>query len=1252
MSNKKYYLFALSFLIFITLISGVNGLEENKIKQTDNLVSLEEMSIQERIDFLNQKINEKNLSWVAGETSMSQLSKDETKRMLGYVRNETDKLNTKQSQLTSLGTPPSSVDWRDKNGNWVTPVKNQGFCGYCWVFSSVAVVESRAKIDLNNPSYSIDLSEQDVASCAPESNGGICDDDTDANDEITALSYMKNTGIVKESCFPYSGSANECSNKCSNWQNEIMKISNYNSASGITSIKQAINDYGPVTVYMYVDDDFINYYSGGVYSHTLVTWTGGLHSISIVGYNDADQYWICKNSWGTGWGEKGYFKIAYSENVLDYDSWDSDLDDNRTFFLDDSYCVTGTDIGTIPTVNSAQANITYANSTTPINFTVYAKANSIKQLSSVKINGTSMSGTLSTGGTFSTIKTLSDFGCQDFEGNCILTINATDDAGKANTNEKITVVVDDLGPRVTANPTVYPDNQIAARNGSLIALNASISDTGAGVKNVTVNVSQINSSFGDIQLTNINGFWINDSVIVMASDGTYFLNITAYDNAGNMNDTVNLSVNVDNICPVINTVTLNTSTPNVGDDILVTVNVTDNMAITSVEANGIPLTHQDGDIWNGSITAQPDYHIIYIKAIDAAGFISWNDSVAYFANNTPIGTDVQVEIPEIGATITFTNVIKSGQTYISEFKDDPSPPTGYNVLSNYYDIVTTAEYTGDITICIDYDDSEAVDENYIKILHYEENENENEIFALMQENISVVDTVWDFNGTTYPDVLCEGSLENLHFVIDGTGLEIDWSNFVYSTSIYDKNGEPFIAWLDEPMFVIESGSDWYLTKMLINETHEDTYSLVVDNTMHLLEGFAITLNCIDDGGKDVWISITKDGEEVESSVVNKGEQFIYKEDLNESGVDDNWVLRFYLENVSLDSNSIKINKTQLISSNFTIIDTPDDDTISNFTIRSINANTLQIELDSDENISIEKGGVINLIGDKFRFKLDENGNTGGVLKRPELTGLWKDVTSSLYTDTNIICGVVTNLSDFVIVDTTPTSNNNNDNGNGGGGSSGGGGGSSGEDFYNIVLSETDRQSVFKNSRISYRFDLEGNIVRHINFTALNSASRVAAKVEILNNNTTLVSTPPPHEVFKNLNIWVGNAGWATARNIADATVVFTVEKSWITENNIDESSIALYRYSDDTWHKLVTRKIAEDANSLQFEAETSGFSPFAVSGKTIGENGGKGIIPKPTATAEKTPAPTQTEKKGMPGFGIFAGLSVLLIAVQLLCKKK
>jgi len=248
---------------------------------------------------------------------------------------------------------------------------------------------------------------------------------------------------------------------------------------------------------------------------------------------------------------------------------------------------------------------------------------------------------------------------------------------------------------------------------------------------------------------------------------------------------------------------------------------------------------------------------------------------------------------------------------------------------------------------------------------------------------------------------------------------------------------------------------------------------------------------------------------------------------------------------------------------------------------------------------------------------------------------------------------VNHLSMFALVALPVPEPTEDGNGDGsGGGSSGGGGGSSGEDFYNIVLSETDRQSVFKNSSVSFIFDLEGNIVKHINFTALNSAGTVAAKVEILNHTSSLVSAPPPDEVFKNLNIWVGNYGWATEKNVFGTTVSFIVEKSWVTDNDIDETTIALYHYSDNNWNKLVTRKIAEDANSLQFEAETPGFSPFAVTGKKImGETGDEVIIAEPTITAEKTSAPTPTEKTGIPGFSQFVCLSVLLIAMRRLHKK-
>ncbi len=222
-----------------------------------------------------------------------------------------------------------------------------------------------------------------------------------------------------------------------------------------------------------------------------------------------------------------------------------------------------------------------------------------------------------------------------------------------------------------------------------------------------------------------------------------------------------------------------------------------------------------------------------------------------------------------------------------------------------------------------------------------------------------------------------------------------------------------------------------------------------------------------------------------------------------------------------------------------------------------------------------------------------------------------------------------------------------------GGSGGGGSGGSGEAFENILISETEREYVNKGSIVSYNFDFEGNIVQYLNFTGLKNSGKIAAKVEILNNTSTLVDSAPSDIVYKNLNIWVGNLDWATSENIANPIINFKVEKSWIIDNKISKSTISLNRYSDGIWNPLETYRIGEDAEYLYFEAKVPGFSPFAVTGKkAMGESGGEGIIVEPTETVEKQPVQAPTEKKGIPGFSLFAGVLVLLIVMQILRKNE
>jgi hypothetical protein len=78
-------------------------------------------------------------------------------------------------------------------------------------------------------------------------------------------------------------------------------------------IKDAVYFSGPIPCTMYVYEDFFAYESG-VYEYTQGEYMGG-HAVIIVGWGIENEvgYWICKNSWGTGWGEEGFFKIKWGE---------------------------------------------------------------------------------------------------------------------------------------------------------------------------------------------------------------------------------------------------------------------------------------------------------------------------------------------------------------------------------------------------------------------------------------------------------------------------------------------------------------------------------------------------------------------------------------------------------------------------------------------------------------------------------------------------------------------------------------------------------------------------------------------------------------------------------------------------------------------------------------------------------------------------------------------------------------------------
>jgi len=286
MIKKKWLMI---FLVFSAL-SGIYFLTAQEQKENVEILAVQ------------KAIARENLSWQAGETSMSRLSEPERRmRLGGRLADVLPRIPAKNLAPASL---PAVLDWRNLNGNWVTSIKDQGDCGSCWAFATTAVLESMVKIS-KNMSEDIDLSEQMLVSC---SGAGNC---IDGGYEYRAAEYIKNTGISRESCYPYTANDAPC-NPCSRWMSQVVIIKSWEWVStSIIGIETALQS-GPVTTYMTVYSDFYHY-SNGIYNVTAGATEVGGHLVAIIGYDHTNGYWICKNSWGTDWGENGFFRIQMGQ---------------------------------------------------------------------------------------------------------------------------------------------------------------------------------------------------------------------------------------------------------------------------------------------------------------------------------------------------------------------------------------------------------------------------------------------------------------------------------------------------------------------------------------------------------------------------------------------------------------------------------------------------------------------------------------------------------------------------------------------------------------------------------------------------------------------------------------------------------------------------------------------------------------------------------------------------------------------------
>lgn len=290
--------------------------EEMRFKHfQDNLVKIE-------------KHNSEGHSWKMGVTKFADLSKEEF--VSSYASGRLNTLSLANNNVSTKSLPrrdiriedlPAEVDWRDQGV--ITGVRDQGMCGSCWAFAATSAMASYAKINDMDHDL-IELSPQHMVSCAP--NPLKCGGTGGCSGSIEPLAYVYASlfGVVTEEDYPYESDFGQNDDVCKfdarqtdatvmtmGWEtlphNDMLAVMDHLANKGPLSASVAASDWG-----LY----FGGVFDGCDYDSDIVV----NHAVLLLGYGtdatDGD-YWLVKNSWGTGWGtDQGYIKLRRRSETM------------------------------------------------------------------------------------------------------------------------------------------------------------------------------------------------------------------------------------------------------------------------------------------------------------------------------------------------------------------------------------------------------------------------------------------------------------------------------------------------------------------------------------------------------------------------------------------------------------------------------------------------------------------------------------------------------------------------------------------------------------------------------------------------------------------------------------------------------------------------------------------------------------------------------------------------------------------------
>lgn len=239
-----------------------------------------------------------------------------------------------QYDVQPLVRLPDQFDARTHWPGKIQGIHDQMDYPYSWAFSTAEVISDRMAVQTEGEDRH-SMSAWNLVACVQ--NKSSCTSTTEA------WRYVHRYGVTTEQCYPYEGGTASCrvsmgssiyTTTCPVGSRDgylYRMPQQYKVRSSEDPIRWEIYSNGPVQAHIQVKPDFF-YYKSGVYRHVSSSIQGSYDAsdrhlaVRIIGWGvERSQgtnikYWLCTNSWGSQWGEDGYFRIRRGENEVEIES--------------------------------------------------------------------------------------------------------------------------------------------------------------------------------------------------------------------------------------------------------------------------------------------------------------------------------------------------------------------------------------------------------------------------------------------------------------------------------------------------------------------------------------------------------------------------------------------------------------------------------------------------------------------------------------------------------------------------------------------------------------------------------------------------------------------------------------------------------------------------------------------------------------------------------------------------------------------